>query len=210
MIKVVSFDIGGTLIKGQNDEVNTKYDLKALSKLVDLDYENVRKVYKNIFQKTNGTFDELLELFCTCLKIHRTEELDDFFLNKFKSDSRNISDEDIKILKKLKDMGYKVILFSNSCSLIKNNIVDVVSSIVDGVFYSYETGYTKSDSESYKHIEKIFNYEPINFLHIGDTLKSDYIDPIKNGWNALYYGTTEDESVKSIKNLNEIFNYLNK
>ena len=209
MIKVVSFDIGGTLIKSKNDDDNTKYDLKALSKLVDLDYENVRRAYKNIFQKTNGTFDELLELFCACLKIQRTEELNNFFLNKFKSDNKNISNENINILKKLKDMGYKVILFSNSCSLIKNDIIDEVGYIVDGVFYSYETGYTKSDSESYKHIEKIFNYEPSNFLHIGDTLKSDYIDPIKNGWNALYYGKAEDESVKSIKKLDEIFNYLN-
>lgn len=208
MIKVVSFDIGGTLIKSQNNDDSAKYDLNALSNLIGMQYEDVRRVYKNVFQRTEGTFDQLLDLFCENLIINRTNKLEEFFTNKFKKEDNNFSIEDIGILKKLKDMGYKVILFSNSCSLIENNISVEVKNIVDGIFYSYKTGYTKSESESYKYIEETLGYEPNNFLHIGDTLKSDYNDPIKYGWNALYYGHTEDKSVRSIKSLNEIFNYL--
>ena len=49
-IKIISFDIGGTLI----GEHNNLYNLNNLSDLLKLPYENVRKVYKDIFQKTKG------------------------------------------------------------------------------------------------------------------------------------------------------------
>lgn len=40
-IKIISFDIGGTLI--------TEHNKNNLSNLLKLPYENVRKVYKDIF-----------------------------------------------------------------------------------------------------------------------------------------------------------------
>ena len=47
MIKVISFDIGGTLIEN-NESFNEmqKYNLKNLTKLVNQPYEKVRETYK--------------------------------------------------------------------------------------------------------------------------------------------------------------------
>lgn len=44
MIKVVSFDIRGTLLEDSNDN---NCNLKELTKLVNMPYENVRDVFKN-------------------------------------------------------------------------------------------------------------------------------------------------------------------
>lgn len=207
MIKVISFDIGGTLLEESNDSSNN-YNLKSLSELVNMPYDKVRDVYKNVYQKSKGTFDELLNRFCSNLEISNTCELNNFFKNKFSNNNLStISKDKINLIKKLKDNKYKVILFSNSCCLLNNDAIKEIYDLVDNIFYSYDIGYTKDDKESYKYIEKILNVKPNEILHIGDTLKSDYLKPIENGWNALYYGNNIDD-VKSINNLCELDNYL--
>lgn len=209
MIKVVSFDIGGTLLEDSHDNPNN-YNLKELTKLVNMPYENVRDVYKNVFQKSNETLNELVEKFCNDLGISKTENLNNFFIGKFSNNNTNckISNDKITLIKVLKENGYKIILFSNSCCLLNNDAIKEIYDLVDGVFYSFDIGYTKDDKESYRYIEKILNVKPTEILHIGDTLKSDYIKPIENGWNAVYYGKTGDESVNYISSLMELYDFF--
>ena len=208
MIKVVSFDIGGTLLRDNNEDAAT-YSIKALTNLVDKDKDLVRDAYKDIFQKTKGTFEELVNAFCVYLNIKVTKELTEFFKHKFDVLDEQISVSDLELLKEIKDKGYKVILCSNNCCLVKSTLKDSVKDIVDGIYYSYDLGYTKSDKESYQYIEKELNCKPAEFLHIGDTLKSDYLKPISFGWNALFYGTSDDDTIKCIADLKDIFKYLN-
>ena len=82
--------------------------------------------------------------------------------------------------------------------------------ICDGIFYSYELGYTKSDKKIYQIIENKLNCLPEEFLHIGDNLHSDYLMPIQNGWHALYYGEINDKEIDNILELEEIKDYLKK
>ena len=207
MIKVVSFDIGGTLLKENNDIANN-YSIKELTKLLDLPYEKVRDTYKDVFQKQNGTFKELTDKFCKILNINKSDELITFFKNKFAISDGKILPEDVELLKEIKRRGYKIILFSNNCCLIKSNLKKTLDGIVDDIFYSYDLGYTKSDKESYQIIENKLGCKPEEFLHIGDTLKSDYSKPIQYGWHAIYFGKSDDLSIKIITKLNEILEYL--
>lgn len=209
MIKVVSFDIGGTLLEVSHDNPNN-YNLKELAKIVNMPYENIRDVYKNVFQKSNGTLNELVEKFCNDLDISNTENLNNFFIGKFSDNNTNstISNDKITLIKDLKENGYKVILFSNSCCLLNNDAIKEIYDLVDGVFYSYDIGYTKDDKESYQYVEKILNVKPTEVLHIGDTLKSDYLKPIENGWNALFYGVSDDESINCISSIMELYDFF--
>lgn len=205
MIKVVSFDIGGTLLVGT--EENASFSLKNLSEVVKLPYEDVRKAYKDVFQKSKGSFDELVESFCSILNISKSEELLEFFKNKFNiTDNLKVSSENIDLLKKIKSMGYKIILFSNNCCLLPE-IDKKVLNYVDGTFYSYELGFTKNDDEAYRIVEKELNCLPEEFLHIGDNLKSDYLKPKENGWNAILFGESK-EDIQTIQKLDEVIKYL--
>lgn len=203
MIKIISFDIGGTLLFNESS-TDKDYNLSSLASLVGLPYEETRDAYKKVYQKTNGTFEFLLNLFCQELNISATDELKDFFHHKFNSETSKISEENLNLLRELKSAGYKIIFFSNSCSLIENDFSEEVLSLVDKIYYSYNLGYTKSDSEAYRIIEKEMASLPDEFLHIGDTLKSDYYKPIANGWHAIYFGTAPNDDVVSIDKLTDI------
>ena len=204
MIKVISFDIGGTLSTGGKDN----YSLKDLAALLKIENDKVRDAYKSVYQKSKGTFEEQLEKFTNVLGIKPTKELEEFLRNKFSSNEGKVSLDKIRLVEKLKEMGYKVILFSNTSNLFISDLPEDLTKNVDEIFYSYDLGYTKNESESFKLVEKKMNCKPEEFIHIGDTLKADYYSPIKNGWHALYYGKT-DEDVTSITSLGEILNYLN-
>ena len=82
MIKVISLDIGGTLIEF-NDDTLSKYGFIQLSDITGLPYNDVRLAYKDIFQKTKGTRSELINNFCKLLNIKRTIQLENYFKNKF-------------------------------------------------------------------------------------------------------------------------------
>lgn len=134
-----------------------------------------------------GTLEELIKIFCDKLEISNSDELSSFFKGKFYNKINNhILEEKINLIKKLKENGYKVILFSNSCSLLNNDVIKEIYDLVDGAFYSYDIGYTKDDKESYQYVEKKLNVKQAEILHIGDTL-SDYLKPIENSWNVLFY-----------------------
>ena len=197
MIKVVSFDIGGTLLKSNNNDI---YSNKTLAKLINKDDNLVKKAYKDVFQKQKGTFDELVDAFCKQIDYLRDEKLDDFFHHKFDETEGFILQEDIDVIKKLKTKGYKVILLSNSSCLFKDNLDCELLSYADHVFYSYDLGYTKEDNEIYKIVEEKVGYKPSQILHIGDTLTSDYQKPKENGWHALYYGNNCDNQIECINN----------
>ena len=207
MYKVISFDIGGTLIETKS---NSDYNMNKLAELLSLPKEEVKNAYKNIFQKRKGTLLELTKEFCNLLNITLNDEIISFFKEKFSQKNNQIINNPsaIKVIKEIKNMGYKIILVSNSCCLFNTTLDKEIMENIDSVFYSYDLGYTKNDNQIYRLIEKELNCLPSEFLHIGDTLKSDYTNPIKNGWNAIYYSKEIENGVESITSLEEILHIL--
>ena len=87
MIKVISFDVGGTLLKTTSDK---DYSLNALALLLDKPYYEIRKVYKNVFQKQYGDFNTLVSIFCQKIGVVMSEKVIDFFHKKFETSSNTI------------------------------------------------------------------------------------------------------------------------
>lgn len=209
MIKVVSFDIGGTLLQFDNSKTD-KYSLDNLASLIpSCEFKTVRKAYKDVYQKNKGTFDELYEMFCKKLEIEKNIEVETFLKEKFSSvEDSIVNPSAIEVMKTLKDKGYKIICLSNSNVLIKNEELNELKQYIDKIYYSYDLGYTKNENEIYDIIENDLGYKEEEFLHIGDTMSADYEKPIENGWNALYFGNTNLEGIKKINDLKDIFLYL--
>lgn len=138
-------------------EASNGYGIKELTNILGLPYEMVRKSYKHVFQTMKGDFKSLVDTFCSELKIECFPELEKFFVNKFSCKREKLVPDVVSLIKDLKEKGYKVILFSNSCCLINNDSIKDLFNLVDDVFYSYELGFTKDDKESYNLILEKLN-----------------------------------------------------
>ncbi len=149
-IKVISFDIGGTLIKG----VNNQYTMTEFSKITNRNYDDVKKTYQDIFQKREGSFDELVNMFCQRLNVEMNDKIRNFLFDNFNQECYFDKDS-LPVIRKLKELGYKIILFSNNSNLYPDNLDKEIYTLVDNIFYSYQMGHTKDESESYQYIEKI-------------------------------------------------------
>ena len=189
MIKAVSFDIGNTIyLASQNQTV-----LNELSQILNLPLEQVRKTFRQIFNKNNGDLRELTEKFCKELKSNKFNEILFFFENLSKKSEKNqyVDKNIIKLIKKLKKLGIKVVL-SSSSNILKNYQLDEeLLKHVDHVFRTYEVGYLKDEENYYRFIEKKLNFKPEEILNVGNSLKYDYEMPKKFGWNAILFNCPE-------------------
>ena len=85
MIKAVSFDIGNTIyLASQNQTV-----LNELSQILNLPLEQVKRTFRQIFNKNNGDLRELTEKFCKELKSNKFNEILFFFENLSKKSEKN-------------------------------------------------------------------------------------------------------------------------
>lgn len=51
--------------------------------LVDRDYIDVKNAYKEVFQKKEGTLEDLVNLFCKTISVNNNEKIINFFKRKF-------------------------------------------------------------------------------------------------------------------------------
>ena len=93
------------------------------------------------------------------LKINNSIQLDNFFKKKFKKEKNIISNDKLNVINKLKKMGHKIILFSNNYCLLEDYF-DEYYGLFNKIFYSFDIGYTKNETESYRYIEKNMGYKP--------------------------------------------------
>lgn len=215
MIRIISFDIGNTLI-----ESNGKSKIQEIEELIKRDRKEFIKDYKVAFQTNTKDFTEQIKWF---LKHINTDEKDyqqmydgivKIFQNAKTKQKDYVAHEKVEAIKKLREQGYIVIALSNLCKYL-NTQKDFFEKLdlFDRIFYSYDIGYCKPDKRIFKYIEKIYGVESNEIIHIGDSLKSDYNASIKSGWKALLYdpkNCCKQEKIKKIKNFKEINNYIKK
>ncbi len=200
MIKAISFDIGNTIyLASQNQTV-----LNELGQILNLPLEQVKRTFRQIFNKNNGDLRELTEKFCKELKSNKFNEILFFFENLSKKSEKNqyVDKNIIKLIKKLKKLGIKVVL-SSSSNILKNYQLDEgLLKYVDHVFRTYEVGYLKDEENYYRFIEKKLNLKSEEILNVGNSLKYDYEMPKKFGWNAILFNCPE-KGCKTVEELSK-------
>lgn len=201
MLKVVSFDIGGTLLNTHNkSQFNS--DLKSvLAKYGIKSYAAVECLRLKDFS---------IEEYCNYMGLNCVEEIRDVV--KRNSAKHHLYDEVKEVLSDLKN-DYKLVSISNAVSIKKHNLSDYqLDHFFDLELYSYQFGEMKPNIKMFKYAEKFFDVSGNACIHIGDT-GNDIVGARRAGWNSillcrdentLLNGNRSDYVIKNLRELREI------
>lgn len=175
-----------------------------------------KKLYEQI--KWKVSYEEFLDKFNNSeesIKVHKgeisTKEFfeylkrymdDNITLEEFKNiyvNNNKFFNDTIEIIKKLKNLGYKVYLLSNLKEIDYEKFIkhfDV--SIFDEMFLSFKLGMLKPNDDIYQHVINKLNTKPENIYFFDDN-KENVEGAIKNGINA--YQVTGETVKKAVDNI---------
>lgn len=175
-----------------------------------------KKLYEQI--KWKVSYEEFLDKFNNSeesIKVHKGEiSTKEFFeyLKKYMDDNITLEEfkniyvnnnkffnDTIEIIKKLKNLGYKVYLLSNLKEIDYEKFIkhfDV--SIFDELFLSFKLGMLKPNDDIYQHVINKLNTKPENIYFFDDN-KENVEGAIKNGINA--YQVTGETVKKAVDNI---------
>ena len=177
-----------------------------------------KKLYEQIEWKVS--YDKFLDKFnnsAESIKVHKGEiSTKDFFeylkgymddditLEEFKNiyvNNNKFFTDTIEIIKKLKNLGYKVYLLSNLKEIDYEKFIkhfDV--SIFDEMFLSFKLGMLKPNDDIYQYVINKLNTKPENIYFFDDN-KENVDGAIRNGINAYQVtGETVKKVVEGILN----------
>ena len=104
-------------------------------------------------------------------------------------------DENVKLLQKLRSIGYKLYLLSNTNQMhidyytkyLKQQFGrDLLSELFDRTFYSHEIGYRKPNREAFEYVLKMERLKPAETLFIDD-LEHNVIGARQTGMQAYHH-----------------------
>lgn len=177
-----------------------------------------KKLYEQI--KWKVSYEEFLDKFNNSeesIKVHKgeisTKEFfeylkrymdDNITLDEFKNiyvNNNKFFNDTIEIIKKLKNLGYKVYLLSNLKEIDYEKFIKHFDiSIFDELFLSFKLGMLKPNDDIYQYVINKLNTNPENIYFFDDN-KENVEGAIKNGINAYQVtGETVKKVVEEILN----------
>lgn len=203
MIKVISFDIGNTLVNNNN---NISF-YKQLFNETCIDEEVLKKKYRDHFLKRNISKQE----FCDAVKLDKNK-LDKIIYNSYKDENEFALFSDVKKTLVSLRQNYTLYAVSNKnyCNPYNLNYYGL-DKYFDREIYSCELGHAKPEIGFF---EKILEGESINnneIIHIGDSYKSDYLGALNAGWSAVLLdrkNNCKDNFIRKVNTLSNLNRYI--
>ncbi|MBI2109996.1 HAD family hydrolase [Candidatus Woesearchaeota archaeon] len=212
-IKLVCFDVGGTLVyhtrRYQKDEYKKLFKKYGINKNID-----IRKISANHFDvKVWNNLDKAIISYMEKIKVTKNKEE---FFNKRKYSLINghhhikFFKETIQVLNHLRNSGYKIAFITNWNQHARDTLEFLgLSRYADHLLISAEHGYRKPHPSLYKTVLKIFKVKPSEAVMIGDDYEKDYLKPKKLGMHALWLDR-RGKSKEGVRNLKQLIYYINK
>lgn len=176
-IRVISFDIGNTLIDLEDVPGFCTYFCQTTNRKVD----DIRLLLNNYFLKRNADIDESVKEICSIIGIDKYSHI----IHGYQKKTASLYPDVLPTLARLKNKGFMLIACSNCVKWDADDPDGVLHDSLDNIFYSYEIGYAKPELGFFKFVSNAINIEASRILHIGDSLRADYYAAREAGWNAM-------------------------
>lgn len=217
MIKTISFDLWGTLIKANPEysikriELIKKYNPELLDEYITFVLKSIKKDFDYLVEKygIQHNINTLYSAIFTKLDIHY-DAWDSLIKELEKTFIRNppvlYDNNIISVLSQLKNDGYRLILISNTL-LISGEILykslPELFKFINNNYYSDEIGLSKPNIN----IFSMAYDNKYDIIHIGDNLITDIDGATNYGINTLHINGTSN---KTIIDVIPFLNSLNK
>lgn len=207
-IKVISFDMDGTLIKSNfADLVWLDGIPKLYSEKYGISFEKSKEKFFDEYDKIGKNRIEWYDLNYWFEKYELNETIVNLF-NRYKN-KLEIYDEVEQVLKNLNEK-YKLIVASNAPREFLDFNLTNISHYFLRLFSSISDYYIlKKNSDFYLNILNELNISTDEMIHIGDNYESDYLVPRNLGIKAFYLdrdGYKEGDNI--VLNLNDFSNLI--
>ena len=165
MIKAIVFDLNGVFLQSE-------YLTKRIEEEFGIPSDKSLPVLKESLNETRlnskvGIFEYWVKLF----KKHNIEITEDKFLSFWFSGESLVNDF-VSLSRKIRERGLSVYIFSNNfkerTEYYRKNFKEIFDN-VDNSFFSWETGYVKSDLKAYKNLLSIIKLEPEEIIYFDDS-----------------------------------------
>jgi HAD superfamily hydrolase (TIGR01549 family) len=193
-IKIVSFDVDGTLVcPGFVDCVWLQGIPQAYAEKEGLSFEQAFEYVKNEYDKIG---EHRIEWYNIDYWL-RTFGLDIPYETLFKKyeDELQIYEEVERVLTELQDGGYELILSSNAATEFIDFQIKPLKKFFSHVFSATsDFGQVKKTNGFFARVCEILNVKPQAVVHIGDHWVFDFINPRKIGITAYYLDRARETS----------------
>lgn len=178
MIRVVSFDVGGTLL-GFNS--GTSF-LKSLEDLTGIDYKILKKYVVEYLTRQTVNFNEL----CRLIGYNSPDKLIQLVeLHQLKRKPYLYGDAQI-LIKYLYEKGLMLVTCSNNFFWNAGTLRNLgLHKYLSFEVNSFEIGFRKPELGFFRHVESLTGAEPEEIVHIGDSLSSDIYGAQQAAWHNV-------------------------
>lgn len=192
MIKAVSFDIGGTLIK-QTDKMSIR---NILFDNYDVSVLEFHAAYRKHFIEKKDT----IEKFCKNIGCNNTSELVDIAKSYYMKKSKgNLYDDVVDVVEKLIERRLYLLTFSNKSYLNPYCLETYgMRKYFNAEVYSYQIGYSKPDINAFYKVQKKINLEPNEIVHVGNSVRSDIIGAKNAGWHTILIQRCDEKNAANL------------
>lgn len=135
--------------------------------------------------------------------------------SEYERENLSLNDGLWNLLLNLKQLYNAEIIFisdmykhSEQIEVLLNAHITNYHNIVYKLYSSADSVISKHSGKIFDFVEKDLNYHQEQFIHIGDNLRSDYQNPKKHGWNAIYLPVPKYIQEKIYENLISYKNQL--
>lgn len=191
MVKVISFDVGGTLIDTE----------KGLMQNLLKD-NPFKEEIKSIIYTTKDYSFKKEQLLLKYLTEYQIQNIKNFYAHKKITPLRPFVGS---LFALLRNNRYQIIIASNRHCFSKNTVSFInVLSFISAFFYSNEIGVVKPNPLFFKYCAEKMSINCGDILHIGDSIKSDFFCASQAGCKSLLW----DNDKGDIENIYNILNFI--
>ena len=226
-MKYIFFDLDITLIdvkKAQYAAIEDLYNIYKFDSVIDVTsfikkWDELTDYHYAFYTRKEISYEEqrnrrIKDLFnCYNMKLDKTpKEIYDIYLNSFE-DNWSLFDDVYEVIEKLYNNGYKLGVISNGDLAQQTDKLKRtgIYKFFEIVTTSSEYDYSKPNPKLYESIIERFNINKNEMIMIGDQIEKDVIPCLNIGIDAIWLnrkGKENEENVKEIKSLQDIFNIL--